>query len=312
MFYHDIKEHASPSALAQWLRQRTAFIKTYFEGEKGPETARMKFGTQVHALIEHGILEVQKKYDRDEETLKHEAGDGLYVLGKPDSFQSKPVKNTVEFVDYKTGIKSEWEKKLPTDIKMKVTAWLVWMETGKPAAVKGHIEFLQTTWSDEMQELQLIEKKTETTSITYQKSELEEFTKVIISTMQEINEFYEKWKYRTAEFINEDECRELKQLTEERDALDEKIKTIKANIEAQMSLGGVMSHKLEGVGTFSVSERRTYKYPDSLKINYRDYGLTLDDFQEAEKCAAAAKKNYELVTDPVSVSTSMRFTPAKS
>ena len=103
MFYHDIKEHASPSSLEQFLRQRSAFIKNYFEGKKMPETPQMKFGIQVHALIEHGILKVQKQWDINEATLTHEAAPGLKVLGKPDSYRSKVVKNTAEFVDYKTG-----------------------------------------------------------------------------------------------------------------------------------------------------------------------------------------------------------------
>jgi len=103
MFYHEVKEHMSPSAHDTWHRSKSSFIQSYFELKKGPETAAMKFGTQVHALIEHGMLKVKKQFDQNEMGLRHEAGNGLYYFGKPDSFQSKPVKNTVEFVDYKTG-----------------------------------------------------------------------------------------------------------------------------------------------------------------------------------------------------------------
>lgn len=311
MFYHDIKEHMSPSSMEQWLRQRSAFIKTYFEGEKGPETAAMTFGTQVHALIEHGMLKVQKKWDRDEEVLKHEAGDSLFLLGKPDSFNSKVVKNTAEFVDYKTGSKSAWDDKLPTDIKMKATAWLVWMELGQPAAVIGHIEFLQTTWNEEKRELELLSDKTEISTITYQKADLEAFTDVVINTMNEINAFYEKWKDRSTEFIDDADCRKLRELTEQRDEIDQEINSLKESIESQMSFGGLMSHKIEGVGNFSISERKTYKYPDELEFKYGRKQFTLKDFTEIEKVMKASKKNYELVTEPVSVSTTMRFTPAK-
>lgn len=311
MFYHEIKEHMSPSSMDQWHRQRSAFIKTYFEGEKSPETIQMTFGTQVHALIEHGMLKVQKQWDKNEETLKHEAGDGLFLLGKPDSYQSEPKKNTVEFVDYKTGSKSAWDEKLPTDIKMKATAWLVWMETGKPAAVIGHIEFLQTTWNEEKRELELISKETEVTTLTYHKADLEAFTDVIINTMTEINDFYEKWKDRTTDFIDDADCRRLRELTEKRDEIDEEITTLKGTIESQMAFGGLMTHKMEGVGTFSISERKTYKYPDALEVKQGRRKFTLEEFVEMEKATKAAKKNYELVTEPVSVSTSMRFTPAK-
>lgn len=311
MFYHEQKEHMSPSSMDQWHRQRSAFIKTYFEGEKGPETIQMTFGTQVHALIEHGMLKVQKQWDRNEEVLKHEAGDGFYVLGKPDSYQSEPKKNTVEFVDYKTGSKSAWEEKLPTDIKMKCTAWLVWMQTGKPAAVIGHIEFLQTTWDEEKRELVLISKETEVTTLTYHKADLEAFTDVIISTMHEINTFYEKWKNRTTEYVDEGDFRRLRELTAQRDELDEEIGNLKGTIESQMAFGGLMTHKVEGVGTFSISERNTYKYPDALEVKHGRKKFTLAEFLEMEKATKAAKKNYELVTEPVSTATTVRFTPAK-
>lgn len=297
--------------MEQWLRQRSAFIKSYFEGEKSPETIQMTFGTQVHALIEHGMLKVQKQWDRNEETLKFEAGNGFYLLGKPDSYNSKVVKNTAEFVDYKSGSKSAWEDKLPTDIKMKATAWLVWMATGKPAAVIGHIEFLQTTFNQEKRELELIDKKTEVTTITYHKADLEAFTEVIISTMQDINDFYEKWKDRTAEFISERDCQRLKELTDQRNDIDEKITELKDMIQAQMVMGGVLSHKLEGVGRFSVTERKTYSYPEDLPITSGKRKFTLEQFLAMEKDTKAAKKNYELVTEPVSTSSSMTFTPEK-
>lgn len=309
MFYHEVKEHCSPSSLDQWHRQRSAFIKSYFELVKSPETVQMTFGTQVHALIEHGMMTVKKKFDRDEETLKFEAGEGLYLLGKPDSYSSKVVKNTVEFVDYKTGSKSEWDTKLPTDIKMKATAWLVWKATGEPQAVIGHIEFLQTTWNEEKRELELIEKETEITSVTYHKADLEAFTAVIVNTMKDINAFYEKWKDRTTDFIDEEDCKELQKLVLKRDEIDQKIDQLKGVIEGQMQFGGLMSHKIEGVGRFSITERKSYKYPDNLQIKVGKKKYTLTDYVEIEKATKAAKKNFELINEPVSTSTSITFTP---
>lgn len=312
VFYHDVKEHISPSAMESWIRQRSSFIKSYFEGQKGPETAAMTFGTQVHALIEHGMLNAQKKYDVDEATLKHEAGDGLYMLGKPDSYHSKVLKNTVEFVDYKTGKASEWEKKLPTDIKMKATAWLVWMETGCPAAVKAHIEFLQTTWDEDKREMVLLEKDTEITSITYQKADLEEFTGVIIRTMEEINIFYLKWKDRTAEFIDETDCRKLKELRAKRDEIDTEMSELAGTIESQMEFGGMMSYKLEGVGQFSIRETKTFQVPKTLPFQVGRKKFTLEDFGEIQTAAKAAEKNYKITNEPVSTKKAMSFTPAKN
>ncbi len=311
MFYHDQKEHASPSALDQWLRSRAAFIQSYFEGKKGPETAAMKFGTQVHALIEHGLLKVKKHFDQNEQGLRYEAGQGLYVFGKPDSYQSKPVKNTVEFVDYKTGKASEWAKKLPTDIKMKVTAWLVWQATGCPAAVIGHIEFLQTTWNEEKQSLELLSEETEITSITYHKADLEAFTEVIIRTMGDINTFYETWKDRTTDYVDQADCERLAELTKKADEIDEEIKSLKASITSQMEFGGLTSHKIEGIGTISISTKATYSIPNDLPFQVGKKKYTLEDFAAIEMASKAAVKNYQLVSEPVSTTTSTSFRAAK-
>lgn len=311
MFYHEIKEHMSPSALDQWMRSRAAFIQSYFEGKKGPETPAMKFGTQVHALIEHGLLKVKKQYDQNEQGLKHEAGGGLYVFGKPDSYQSKPVKNTVEFVDYKTGKASEWQKKLPTDLKMKTTAWLVWKETGCPAAVIGHIEFLQTTWNEEKSCLELIGEETEVTSITYHKADLEAFTEVIIKIMTEVNTFYETWKDRTTDFVDKDDIKLLADLTAKADAIEEEIKAVKASIMSQMEFGGLTTYKEEGLGTLSITTRKTYNTPENLPFKVGKKTYTLKDFEEIEMASKAAVKNYQLITEPVSTSESISFRAKK-
>lgn len=312
MFYHEVKEHMSPSAHDTWSRSKASFIQSYFELKKGPETASMKFGTQVHALIEHGMLKVKKQFDQNEMGLRHEAGNGLYYFGKPDSFQSKPVKNTVEFVDYKTGKASEWIKKLPTDLKMKGTAWLVWKETGCPAAVIGHIEFLQTTWNEEKQCIELIEQETEITSVTYHKADLEAFSEVIVKTMTEVNTFFEKWKDSTADFVDLDDCKKIQELTAKRDAIDEEITNLKASVQSQMEFGGLLTHKVEGLGTFSIATKKTYSIPDNLPFQVGKKKYILKDVTEITSAAKAASKNYELITEPTSVSTSISFRAAKA
>lgn len=308
MFYHDQKEHMSPSAHDSWHRSRAAFIRSYFEGEKTAETTAMRFGTQVHALIEAGLLHVQKQFDKNEITLVHEVPMSTYkYLGRPDSFQGKPKKNTVEFVDYKTGKKSEWDDKLTTDIKMLGTAWLVWVETGKPQAVIGHIEFLQTEWNEEKRELELVDKPTELSSRTYHYDELEAFGDVIRNDMSAVNAFYEKWLTKSDEFIDKDDCAELARIEAQIEELDAKAKSLRESIKAQMEFGGLNSYKLPGVGTFSMSTRKSYTYPPSLRINYLDYGLVLEDYLEIEKAVKSAKKNFELASEPTSESVTFSF-----
>jgi hypothetical protein len=38
------------------FNQRSAFVRSYFEGEKTPETASMRTGTKVHRMIEMGLI----------------------------------------------------------------------------------------------------------------------------------------------------------------------------------------------------------------------------------------------------------------
>jgi hypothetical protein len=59
-FYHELKEHMSPSALDQWKRQRSAFVGTYFEKKDKVETKAMTAGKQIHRLIEGGMLKAKK------------------------------------------------------------------------------------------------------------------------------------------------------------------------------------------------------------------------------------------------------------
>lgn len=309
MFYHDVKEHMSPSAFQTWKHQRSSFVKSYFQGEKTPETAAMKAGTQSHRLIEAGLLPVKHYYEHNELELRHPAGE-FKTMGKPDSFELQD--DAAYFVDYKTGKANGWAEKLPSDVKMIFTAWLVWNETGKPEKVVGHIEFLPTTWDPTNKEVILIDgAESEVETIVYHREQLENFTDVIIREMQAVNTFYEKWSQQDTSFIDQEDCQEAARLTAEIEALSDKLTKVKDRIKDQMEFGGVNSYPVEGLGTFSITERKTYNYPTGLRINYRDYGLTFEDFQEAEKCAKAAKKNFELISEPVAIAESIRFVPPR-
>ena len=148
MFYHDKKEHMSPSALDQWFRQRSAFVGSYFEEKDRVDTKAMQAGRQIHRLIEGGMIPAKCSYAINEQEIKVRVpGTDFYFMGIPDSRTESKDGNESMFVDYKSGKANEWKEKLPTDIKMKATAWLVWQEGGESAeVVKGAIEFIQTTW----------------------------------------------------------------------------------------------------------------------------------------------------------------------
>lgn len=304
MFYPDVKEYMSPSAFQAWLRSRSSFVKSYFEGVRMNETASMKAGTQTHRLIEAGLLEAKLRYKHNEATLEHVAGP-FKTLGKPDSYEKKG--KTAYFVDYKTGKANGWEDELPKDLKMLFTAWLVWKECGEPETVKGAIEFFQTTWNPETREIEPLEKESETIHITYQAEQLKAFTEVIIREMNAVNDFYIKWADKDSSFIDEADCEEVAKLTAEIEKLDEKLKAAKGRILSQMEFGGVTNHNIEGMGTFYITEKKTYKYPENLPVLHGKKRLPLSECEEIAKEAKAAIKNFELVSEPVSSSTSIGY-----
>ena len=217
-FYHDKKPHMSPSALAQWLGSRGSFVRSYFAEERGPETKAMTAGTEIHALVEAGIIKAKHVYQNNEIEVKVQVpGTDYYFLGRPDSYEIDG--EVARFVDYKSGKANGWDEKLPTDIKMRATAWLVWRSLGEPKQVHGFVEFIQTTWDPEQKKVVPIDgKETEVASIVYTAKELKAFTRVITTAMDDVNAFYEKWKESTGDFVNK---ADVERSVELRKAIDE-------------------------------------------------------------------------------------------
>lgn len=309
MFYPDQKEGMSPSSLDQWLRQKSAFVRTYFEGEKGPETASMAAGTRVHRLIEAGLVPAKNVYQNAEMELRQEVKPGIYFRGKPDSWEGD--ESEARFVDYKTGKANAWKEKLPTDIKMKATAWLVWMQTGKPAKVKGSIEFIAMTWDPVAKEVVPIEDtETEIIPIEYTAAELESFTQVIGKAIDDVNAFYEKWKESSADFVNHSDLEIYEDLNRKIEELEAQKKDVGERILGQMQFGGQSTLKTP-LGTFYLTERHTYEYPDHLAFEVDGKEYTLEDADQVEAGAKAAKKNYELLAEPTKTTVSMGFRKPK-
>lgn len=304
----------SPSALDQWLRQRSAFVASYFEEKERVDTKAMQAGRQIHRLIEGGMIPAKKVYDINEQEIKVRVpGTDFYFMGIPDSRTESKDGEESMFVDYKSGKANEWKEKLPTDIKMKATAWLVWQEGGESAeVVKGAIEFIQTTWDPEAKAVVALDgKETEIIEIEYTAEELKQFTTVIARAMHEVNEVYEKWKENSDVFVNLEDVNRYEVLHAQKEALEAEMSEIKERIGSQMEFGGLLNFKSE-LGTFYVSERKTYSYPGNLKINYKDMGLVLEDVEEINSATKAAQKNYELMADPVSTSISVGFKPKQA
>jgi hypothetical protein len=311
MFYPDIRKHCSPSALEAWIHNRSYFVRSYFEGEKSPETAAMAGGKKIHMLIEAGLIQAQNVYDLHEQEIRIPIGEGIEFMGIPDSREAKAKKGEIHFVDYKTGKANSWAEKLPSDVKMRATAWLVWKAAGEPAKVHGHIEFIQTTWDAAAKEVVPIEDaKSETISITYTAGELEEFGKAILKAVQEVNAFYEKWKEKTDVFINREDVARYAELKTQIAKLEKDVEEVADRVFQQMEFGGISSLPTD-LGTVYITERKTYEYPLELDFKVGKKKYTIEEAAEVDAAAKAAKKNYEMIAEPKETKRSIGFRQAK-
>lgn len=290
MFYPDIKPHISPSALDSWHNSRSQFIKSYFDGVKMRETASMKAGKEIHALIEGGMIPVINRFAHIEKPITVELPSGVKVFGIPDSYDDF----SGFFVDYKSGKENGWtDARLATDLKMKTTAWLVWQVSGKPAQVSGCIEYLATIWNTETREVQPTgEDNIVAASYTYTGEELEAFTAVIEKTIADVNAAYEEWLTSTDEYISADDIALYAELDEEISKLEERREEVKVRIADQLEFGKKQSVSTV-FGTFSFRETKRWKYPKEI-----------DDL---DAIAKAARKKFETENDPATVSKSLMF-----
>lgn len=312
MFYHDNKPHMSPSALQQWLKGRGQFVKSYFAGEKGPTTKAMEGGTTIHALVEAGIIKAKKVYAYNESELKVAVPHtDFYFLGKPDSYEL--AAGSAHFVDYKSGKANGWDEKLPVDIKMRATAWLIWQKCGMPKKVYGAIEFIQTTWDPNTKSVVPIDgKETEVVEIVYTYDELDQFTKVIAQAMRDVNAFYEKWKESTGDFVNKDDVARYVELKNEIAEKETEMDEIGERIKSQMEFGGEENHKTS-FGSFFFKRSKTYEIPKDLQftVEGEEDPYTLERAEKVGAGAKAAKSNYELANEPKETTTSLNFRAAK-
>lgn len=305
----------SPSAIAAWHSRRSNFVKRYFEEEEMVKTKAMEAGTMIHRLIEGGMMEAKCRYDETEKELRVHLTDDVDFMGYPDSHTSEAKDSVAKFVDYKSGKANHWEDKLPTDMKMRATAWLVWKETGEPDEVVGQVEYIPTTWNPEAEEVQPIEgAESEVVSYTYTASELEGFTDVIMKSIEDVNEFYEKWQESSDQFVEESDVKEYENLRAKKDEfvedIDTKIDDVQSRIESQMKFGGITTYRGEG-GTYSLRSYESYDHPDELTVHYDGEELTLKEAKKRKKglkdAIKVAKKNYERITEPESVKESISF-----
>lgn len=323
MFYPDIKRHISPSAFSAWHNSPASFVQSYFEGLRSGDSLAMKAGKKIHTLIEAGLLEVKHRYEYKEKTLEvsltppvgvDERQVTYTVLGIPDSHQIEWRYNTtwegglVAFVDYKSGKENDWEyTMLKGDLKMKLTAWLVWNEAGKPNYVVGYIEYIPTQYNADTREIEPTGGESlGADSFTYTAQELEELTPVILSTITEINKAYEVWLESTDEFIQQKDVAEyarLEQIIRDAELAQE---PILERIAEQMEFGKKRIYQ-SMFGSFYFKDTKTFSYPYNLKINYLDMGITLEDSVAISAAVSGAKKKFELENTPTTVSRKLQF-----
>lgn len=306
-FYPTTKPHISPSAFATWHNQRSAFIKSYFKGEKTSETTAMKAGKMLHKLIEMDMLPVEWRFNNFERTITHHIVDGVQVLGIPDSHLTSS-EEIVAFVDYKTGKENTWtSEKLATDLKMLCTAWLVFKENPNAKEVHGVIEHIETEWNG----TELVPTETEHACIKhiYTRDTLIAFEDILKKTIADINIAYQEYLQNQGGevLIDVEDCAEIARLETEIKALEAKQDELKTRVMEQMSFGGQRSFASD-YGTFSITERKTYDYPNDLQAQTESgQVVTLQFAEEVDAAMSAAKKNYVLDKEPKSISRSISF-----
>lgn len=315
-FYPDVKPHISPSALATWHNQRSQFIKTYFKGEKLPETKAMQAGTNIHALIEMGIIEPINKFNNREKDLVTSLVEGeegvIKVFGKPDAYNNFADNGTIKFVDYKTGKQNNWTPEaIATDLKMMVTAWLVLEEAKKYndsiQKVEAHIEYIPTQWNPDTWEIEPTGEDHKDVVYTFDVATIQDLTSFIQKTVEQVNEEYLKY-LESADFVDREDMAEYADLESQKKEIENKQKEIKERLQTQMDLGGVGTVSDGAMGTFYIMERKQYDYPDDLKVTTEDGKVyTKAQIEELEKAKKVAEKQYEQEHEPKAVSRSLGF-----
>ena len=318
MFYPDKKPHISPSALQAWHNQRSFFIRSYFQGEKSPETGAMKAGRRFHSLIEGGFLPVTYVFGEREKGIHvvlditpTPAGDlkmieHLEAYGVPDSHTQK-AQVLPHFVDYKTGRKNLWTaEKLVNDLKMKFTAWLVWEINKKPGSgVKGIIEWIATEWDG--QELVPKDEPHEFVEHLYSADDLRAFKDVITKTVADVNAAYPRWLESTDNFVSDEDCKSFAELETQKKEIEKKQSVIKERVKEQLQFGGARSYESE-FGSFFIMERKTYAYPKDLRARLEDgKEYTFEQTEEIGIAMSVAKKNWETANEPKSVGRTIGF-----
>jgi hypothetical protein len=318
-FFPNIKPHLSPSAFACWHASRSSYIKSYFENGEKYDSYAMKAGKQIHALIEAGLLKVIHNYAIREKQLTVPIGNDILALGTPDSYEVFEVKNETEqiyenyvrFVDYKSGKENGWEDAvLYGDQKMRFTSWLVWKHTDRPKKIYGSIEYIPTQWNAKTHE---IEPTGEDSSIVaefvYTYNEMVAFSETMMKAVKDINAEYDKW-LESADFVDRENVREYVELYEQNEKIEARMEELKELIGGQLDIGGKLTF-VDEAGSFYFNTKKKFEYPTGLRVNYKDYGITIEDAEEIAKFASSAKKNFEVANDPISVSKTLAFRPKK-
>lgn len=307
----------------------------------------MKVGKQVHQLVEMGVIHVNHKFEYAEQPLvvaffpngtteniaaeMQADGTALYDLpegasfasyGVPDSHErhntGDSTKNgedydTAYFVDYKSGKDKEtWDNvKLAGDLKMKLTAFLVWHHTGKPSKVVGSIEHIPVVWNPVSRTIEPTdEESTVVATCEYSAQEMASFEHILRATVVEINAAYLEYGNSSDEFVNQDDVSEFGTLDKQRIEIEARQAILRERIAEQLEMGKKDTLSTP-YGTFSFTTRKKYVYPEQLTVNGSGMILTLAQADAITEGAAAAKKKWETENKPESVTRSFMFRPKK-
>ena len=271
-YYADGK--LSASQLALWDSSKASYIKHYINGEERFETKYMRFGSELHEVLEtgasqdetmHFLSQTLPKYREQELHLEAKTKIGkkdIVLHGYLDGYEDDKI------LDYKTG-KGDWSVQDVADrLQFKFYSYLHLLVFGELP-----------------KEIRVIHIKTGETvdGRVYATGEVSEY--VHVPTSQDVEDV----KKVIAEFLDwtpeesipaefESDVQLLIELTQTQEQIKTQIDEIKSRIDAGLGMAGLDGIQDERINIY-YSERKKYEYSEAIL--------------EAEKAVKQAKKEFE-------------------
>lgn len=283
--------YISWSQLDLWERDKSAYIRKYFEGEEQAETIFTIFGKETHEAIQSWEIDAPFFWNPEMELTANI--DWVECLGKVDSISD----DFSCVVEYKTSVREWTQEKADNHGQCAFLAMLVQAKTQKiplislvyiPTAVNGG----KITQDGAISEFQVV--------ITQDK--IDDIIARIKKARTEIDNAYETWVSMKEQGLWLEKFLRIRELQEEIEKLEEEKELLVSEVKEMLTDWDLKTIDVDGVGKFSLVSQKRYKYPDNELYN------------TAKQAFDIVKKNIEKELDKngsFTETVSLRFTKAK-